>query len=72
MPSGSDYDCSVGKLFYGFQFCKNYFCGVTLDDASQCNNNDACLSWSDSDSNCGLGYYTLELKFVKITFLVFH
>ena len=49
------------------KFVKDHFCGDTLDDASQCNDNDACLSISgsdfNSDSDCSLGqsYYGFEV-----------
>ena len=48
--------------------CKNYFCGISLYDASQCNDNDVCPSGSDSDSGCGLGHYAIELNFLKLIF----
>ena len=41
------------------KFVKNHFCGVTLDDTSQCNDNKVCSSGSNSDSDfdsgCNLG-----------------
>ena len=59
-PSGSDSDCSLGQSCYGVEVCNNNFCGVSLDDASQCNDNDACPS--GSDSSCSFGQSCLEVN----------
>ena len=42
-------------LYFGVEVCKNYVFGISLDDASQCNDIDVCPSGSDSDCNCNLG-----------------
>ena len=76
MPSGSDSDCSPDQSCYGLEVCKNYFYGDTLDDASQCNDNNVCpsISGSDSDSysDCSLGIMIWTWSLLKITFVVLH
>ena len=50
---------------------ENYLCGVSLDDASQCNNNDTypSSSGSSSSSDFSLGYLFYEFKVWKDQFL---
>jgi len=38
-----------------------HFCGISLDDASQCNDNDVCPSGSDSDCSLGESCYGVEV-----------
>ena len=48
---------------YKVEVCKNHFCGISLDDAPQCNDNDVCPNGSSSDYNCNSGqsYYWAEV-----------
>ena len=50
----------------------SHFFGVSLDDASQCNDNDMCLSISGSDSDCTLGQPWYGFEVCKCLFVVSH
>ena len=47
--------CSLGQSCYWVEVCKDNSCGVSLDYAFQCNDNDKCPSGSESYSDCDLG-----------------
>merc|ERR1712160_138865 len=56
-----DSDCRPGQSCYGVEACNNHFCGMSLVDASLCNDKDACPSGSDSDCRPGQSCYGVDV-----------